>query len=315
MPINLARSAWQVAELVRREKVDLIHSNTVRAHIVGSLAALLARKPLIWTLHDNTFPRVALSAACARFPDELSSWRAGCTMLYAPLGGAKKFCVIPNGLAVETIPRSENSVRDELQIPVDAPLILGVGRLIESKGAHLLVDAAATLCQTLPHAHVVVVGGPDPDVAASVQYAKALASRVDTSPARAQIHLVGPRSDVHRFYAVADLFVYPATAPEGLPTVLLEAMARKLPVVASAVGGALEIVQDEVTGRLVAPDNKALLAQSHDCPDKHARKDAANGHFRLGTADSGISHNHHDPTLYPRVQRGTPSWRVSNPIH
>ncbi|MEZ4835039.1 MAG: glycosyltransferase [Caldilineaceae bacterium] len=56
LPLHLARAVWQVAHLARKENAAIIHSNTVRTHIVGALVGALTGIPVVWTIHDNTFP-------------------------------------------------------------------------------------------------------------------------------------------------------------------------------------------------------------------------------------------------------------------
>ena len=94
----------------------------------------------------------------------------------------------------------------------------------------------------------------------------------------------GHRTDVDRFYAAADVVVYTAVRPEGLPTVLLEAMRYSRPTVASAIGGAVDIVEDGVTGWCVRPDDVDDLAggvlRLLGDPDR-ARAMGVNGRRRL----------------------------------
>ncbi|MEZ4835040.1 MAG: glycosyltransferase [Caldilineaceae bacterium] len=117
-------------------------------------------------------------------------------------------------------------------------------------------------------AHFVLVGGTDPDDPDSVAYAATLDALVQASGHSGRLHMVGHRADVERFYADADLFVYCAVQPEGLPTVILEAMQYQLPVIASAIGGAQEIVEDGIGGRLVAAgDRRQLTAAIVDLLD------------------------------------------------
>jgi len=263
MPINLIRAARQVANVVRHSKIALIHTNTVRTHIVGSIAAALSQTPVIWTMHDNTFP-VALVRLLAPIPARaiaVSNWLAD---LYAPAGLAAKMVVIPNGIEQTLRPVSAETVRAELHIPADAPLVIDVGRLVPGKAPHLLIEAAQIVSRTLPEAYFVLVGGPDrpePGQRAS-QYAEGLVRTARDSALGERLVMTGHRPDAACFYAAADLVVYCAVQPEGLPTVLLEAMRYAKAVVASGIGGAKEIVEDGGSGLLTPPGDAAALASA-----------------------------------------------------
>lgn len=261
LPLHLAQSVTAVARLIRHHHIALIHTNTVRAHIVGSLAGWLTRTPVIWTLHDNTFPPrlVRLLAPIPRGVIAVSGWLAAA---YAPAGLAGKLSVIPNGLSQINPPADATAVRAELGIPPHAPLVLNVGRLVAGKAPHLFIQAAEMVSARHADAHFVLVGGADDGepTAQTAAYDELLAQTVAQSPLGSRLLLTGPRPDALRFFAAADVCVYNAVLPEGLPTVLLEAMALAKPTVASAIGGALEIVVDGVTGLLAAPGSPGELA-------------------------------------------------------
>jgi glycosyltransferase involved in cell wall biosynthesis len=261
LPFNLAQAVWQVMWTVRRRQVALIHSNTVRTHIIGALAATLTRTPLIWTLHDNTFPP-ALVRICAPAPSRVITVSDWLRRLYSPFNLGHKMEIVHNGIGLAGSVGSDAGIREELGIPLDVPLVISVGRLIPGKAPHLFVEAARSVLNLVPDAHFVLVGGADPAEAGRTpsSYASNLAPMVRRYGLEGHFRLAGHRANVERFYAAADLVVYCATQPEGWPTVLLEAMAHAKPVVASAIGGAAEIVQDKLTGLLVPPADPAALS-------------------------------------------------------
>ncbi|MCB0115878.1 MAG: glycosyltransferase family 4 protein [Caldilineaceae bacterium] len=276
LPLHLARAVWQVAYLARKENAAIIHSNTVRTHIVGALVGALTGIPVVWTIHDNTFPPGLFRrlSAIPRRIIAVSGWLAATYGGAANPNAAAKMTVIPNGLRLrETTMQHDSTVqrgalRAELGIPAQAPLILSVGRLVKGKAPHLFIEAACDLLAARTDAHFVLVGGTDPDDPDSVAYAATLDALVQASGHSGRLHMVGHRADVERFYADADLFVYCAVQPEGLPTVILEAMQYQLPVIASAIGGAQEIVEDGIGGRLVAAgDRRQLTAAIVDLLD------------------------------------------------
>jgi glycosyltransferase involved in cell wall biosynthesis len=254
LPVHLAQSVTAVSRLIRQTNAAIIHTNTVRTHIVGTLAGWLTRTPVIWTIHDNTFPPrlVRLLATIPRHVITVSGWLRD---LYQPCGLAGKCTVIPNGLpAPRHLPAPP--LLPELGLPPDTQLVTAVGRVIPGKGAHHFIEAANQLASAFPKAAFVLVGGKEE---AHTDYAQTIRQKIAASPLNNRLQWVGHRQDVARFLAETAVFVYPATQPEGLPTVLLEAMAQGKPVIASAIGGALEIVQPDVTGLLVPPGDTAAL--------------------------------------------------------
>lgn len=263
MPINLLRAALAVASVIRRNSIALIHTNTVRTHIVGSLAAVFTGTRVIWTIHDNTFPLV-LVRLLASIPVRVVAVSSWLRELYGPVGLAHKMVVISNGIDWMISPDSADDIRKELRIPSAAPLVVNVGRLVAGKAPHLFIEAAQIVSQTIPNAYFILVGGPDqlePGQRLS-PYVDELACAARTSSLGERFVMTGYRSDVARFFAAAQIVVYCAVEPEGLPTVLLEAMRYAKPVVASNIGGAKEIVEDGVTGLLTPPGDVRTIASA-----------------------------------------------------
>lgn len=261
MPFHLARAVRNVTRVIRDQDISLIHTNTVRAHIIGSLAAFLTRTPLIWTLHDNTFPcrLVKMLAAVPQYVICVSQWLRD---LYAPQGLSSKAAVVYNGLDLSTPLDTEDGLRDELGVPPAVLFIVNVGRLVAGKAPHLFVQAAQQVLRAQPTAYFAIVGGSDRLESGQLPatYPEQLAQVVKECNLGKRLIMAGQRSDVGRVYAAADALVYTSIQPEGLPTVLLEAMRYALPVVASNIGGASEIVEDGVTGWRVPPNNVDALA-------------------------------------------------------
>jgi glycosyltransferase involved in cell wall biosynthesis len=128
-----------------------------------------------------------------------------------------------------------------------------VGRLVEFKGQEFLLEALARLRPSFPQARLLVVGdGPRRAF---------LEQRARDLNVTDEVRFTGHREDVPDLLAAMEVFVLPSLA-EDFGRVLLEAMAMQRPVVATAAGGAPEIVEDKVTGLLVPPANGAALAEA-----------------------------------------------------
>lgn len=137
-----------------------------------------------------------------------------------------------------------------LPIVTQRPLLISIGRLTEQKGFGYLLEAMRRVIDNQP-AHLLLIGAGPLEESLRAQ-AKSLA--IDS-----YVHFLGWRPDVLALLPHADLFVS-ASLWEGLPTVLLEAMACQVPVVATHVSGSKEIVNDRATGLLVPPKDAAALS-------------------------------------------------------
>jgi len=166
----------------------------------------------------------------------------------------ERITTIPNGIDPDQFRFRENQyeLRQKLSLPTNRPLVVSVGRLTQQKGyPHLL--AALTLIPLEERPLTLIVGdGPDRNDLES----KVIALKLDRD-----VRFLGNRPDVPALLAAADLFVL-SSLWEGLPLALLEAMAARLPVVVTAVGGNSKVVENGVSGLLVPPADEHALTES-----------------------------------------------------
>jgi len=151
------------------------------------------------------------------------------------------------------IERSRDQVRQELKIPRNSRIALTVGRLAPQKGHSDLIPVIPQLVQEFPDLRFVWVGdGEQRDEL----YNSILDAGIED-----KVLLLGQRSDVPRLLQAADLFLFP-THYEGLPFALLEAMAHRLPIVASDASSIPEIIEDQVHGRLFQSHDRGHLFET-----------------------------------------------------
>ena len=131
-------------------------------------------------------------------------------------------------------------------------MLVSIGRLTEQKGHRYLLAALPSLLATWPELRCVIIGEGELG-----ETLKNLAVRLGVS---STCVFVGARPDIPVILAAADLLVLPSVS-EGFPFVLLEALAMRLPVVASRVNGVPELIEDRKTGRLVPPRDSQALAK------------------------------------------------------
>lgn len=173
---------------------------------------------------------------------------------------------VPNG--VDTTRFQPSSVdqrmrlRRELGFPADAPLILFVGVISPDKQPHVLLDAwAEAEEQHRLGATLVFVGATDPRLfELNDRLADQMQQRLAAIEGGDRVRFVPPTRDIERYYRAADVLVMPSIR-EGLPNVVLEAMASGLPIVASRLPGSTEtLIEDRVNGRLVEPGDRSGFA-------------------------------------------------------
>ena len=258
------REGYKLAGLLgilRRQPVHILHTHMFGSNTWGRLLGTLAGVPVIlahehWSSKD---PREAwLDRLLYRLgegvlvPSEATK-RVVMATEHLP---ARHLHVVYNGVDTRQFaPRTDAAaVRRELGLPADTFLIGSVGRLSADKGGQdSLVRAVAALRPAHPQIGLVLVG--DGPLRAGLE---ALAGDLGLGPAAV---FTGQRADVARLLGALDVFVLPSLR-EALPIAVLEAMAMRVPVIATPVGGVPEVVQDGATGLLVPPGDAAALREA-----------------------------------------------------
>ena len=242
--------AGLVAERVRREGARHIHTHFATAATeVGRDAGALARVDVTVTTHaKDIFQRDNAQKLQAR----LAGVSAVATVSEFNVRHLRE--VLP-GTDIRHIPNGIPPA-SPAPVPADGP-VLCVARLVAKKGVDVLVEA----CGRVPGLAVEIVGdGPLRDDLADLARERGVAERVRFTGSLQS-------SDVERAYERCSMFVLPCrVAPDGdrdgMPTSLLEAMARAVPVISTDVVGVREVVIHEQTGLLVPPDDPAALAEA-----------------------------------------------------
>ncbi|HEX4432925.1 MAG TPA: glycogen synthase [Frankiaceae bacterium] len=253
---------------------DVVHSHTWYANLAGHLAGLLHGVPHIATTHSLE-PLRPWKAEQLGGGYALSSWSEG-----VGLQGADRVIAVSRGMAadirqaypeidparIEVIyngidtstyqPDPETGVIEALGIARDRPYVVFLGRVTRQKGLSVLLEAAT---QFRPEAQVVLLAGPaeTPELGAEID--SLMATLRNGRSGVFWIPEMLPRASVIQVLSHAAAFVCPSVY-EPLGIVNLESMACATPVVASAVGGIPEVVQDGVTGLLVPPSEPKALA-------------------------------------------------------
>ncbi|MBW3642680.1 MAG: glycosyltransferase [Actinobacteria bacterium] len=252
-----------LARLVAEHRLDHLHGHfmTVAAH-TAYVAHLLTDVPFTVTAHakdiyrsgvDLRVFREVASAAKALVTVCEANRRYICDTILGAQAAQSRVVRVYNGVPVGELPTGSDDR--------DPGLLVAVGRLVEKKGFHVLLQACRLLVDSGIEFRCVLIGdGEEREALAALRSRLALEAHVELAGAM-------PRDEVLNWMRRARLLVAPCvTARDGnrdaLPTVLLEALALGLPVVASAVGGVAEIVEDGSEGLLVEEGDAQALASA-----------------------------------------------------
>jgi len=261
LPFLLA-AFWLSAGALARTS-DVLHAHWIPAGLIG--LTTWRRRPVVVTVwgSDMALLRLPVVGKVARRLLRRAAAVIAVSgamereLLALGLPAGKVSVVLTAIDAQEPPQRSREELRSALGLPPGRPLALFLGRLSPVKGPDVLVEAIAALHERQPQACFVFAGDG--------QLRGPLEDAVRARSLQKQVVFAGfvARERVADYLAACDLLVLPSRS-EGLPHAVLEAMAFSLPVVASAVGGVPEAVEDGVTGALVPPGDPRALADALD---------------------------------------------------
>lgn len=262
---TLLPSARTVARIAQAMGADAIHTNSTVV-LSGALAAKLAHTPHIWHVREITATNSALWRAFGTLMLRASQRVVCVSQATADQFNAFPFHqraqVIYDGLDLDRITYAPGraDARRSFGLADDALVIGMMGYLNPRKGADVLIEALAQInAGSGGTVKALIAGEP---YQGYQPYVDQLRTRVHQLGLARDVQFVGFLRDVARFYAAIDVFALPTHEPEGFGLTLLEAAAAGLPSIASALGGAREVIEDGVTGVLIAPGSSTALAQA-----------------------------------------------------
>jgi glycosyltransferase involved in cell wall biosynthesis len=256
------RAVKALLDVCRRERVDIWHGHDYKSNALGLLLKRFhpmklvttvhgwvhhtARTPMYYRVDKYCLPRYE-KVICVS--DDLYD---ECRRIGVP---ARRCELIENAIDLEEYSRSlaPNQAKAKLGLPSTGFLVGAVGRLEPEKGFDVLIRATADLARRNEDVSLLIVGegGDRPRL-------EALAAELGVGP---RVRLVGWQSDVRGYFEAMDLFAL-SSFREGLPNVLLEAMALLVPCVATRINGVPKLVQDGRNGLLVPPGDAVALANA-----------------------------------------------------
>ncbi len=251
----------RIARELRKLRIDIVHTHNTPPLVYAAAAARLSRHVVVHTKHGEGH-LVSHAGQILR--------RLGAPFVHSFVAVSEKTAeharqqwaypfpsrikVIPNGIRLDVHRpdlEARREVRAELGISNSAWVVGTVGRCDRNKNQVALIRALEN--ELGDTAHLIIAG--DGDQMSALHEAR-LASSCPAS-----IHILGRRNDAHRITAALDVFALPSLS-EGLPLVILEAMATEIPVVSTNVGGIPKVIAQRETGLLVPPADDAAMTRS-----------------------------------------------------
>ena len=292
-PLEDLAAAWRLFRVLRRIRPDVAHVSTPKAALLGAVAAYAARVPVrIYCLRGSiTEPASGLQRRLFRSVERFTARLCHQTICVSQslLDFARTESILPahagmvaangmsNGIdlcrfdADAVDPAGMRELPEPLQrIAQDrGSIVIGyVGRLVRDKGLEHLWHVWVRLRDVYPTARLLLVGSWEDEAKVSAECRRALESD-------ARVHIVGHVENVAPYYRLMTFCVFPSFGSEGFPNAPMEAAAMRLPVIATRVVGAVDAVEDGVTGVLIPPRDTSALFEAMrrylDDPDLRRR--------------------------------------------
>jgi glycosyltransferase involved in cell wall biosynthesis len=236
----------------------VIYANGPRVLAAALLAGHIARRPVIWHLH-NVFqkgPELRLLCCLGKYANLIlaCSQAAARPLVQGNPWLQFKIQVVSSGIpawcGIGEPPCLANRM-EKFSRPAKA-LFLGIlGRVTPAKGQHIFLEATALVRRNFPNVHFFVVGSPAPGDRQDLSYWHGLHQKVHELQLNEAVHFIGHQSEMQNIYALLDVVVVASTIAEALPLTVLEAMAFEKAIVAPSAGGIMEMLEHNFSGVLV----------------------------------------------------------------
>lgn len=260
-PWTVRSARTRLRKLLQERRYDTVVCHSTWPQAMFGAVVRRARLPLVFFLHNAVENRHWVDRWAARVIPNYVICNSRYTQATLPKiypGVKSDVEYLPVAVPPRFTGQDRLDVRTELQTPPDATVIIQVSRMEAWKGHQLHLDALARLPQTLQWVAWFVGGAQR---SSEAEYVETLKQRAKELGIASKLRFTGERHDVPRLLAAADIFCQPNLGPEPFGIGFVEALNAGLPVVTTAMGGALEIV-DDTCGILIPPNDSAALSQA-----------------------------------------------------
>jgi glycosyltransferase involved in cell wall biosynthesis len=250
--------AWRrLAGFLRRERVHVLHAHMWGSNFWGCLIGRLCRVPVViahehtWAYRGKPYRRLVDGYFIGRLATVFLTVSNRDLMIDWERVPPRKVVLMPNPYIPRETDRGEGDLRRELQLGAEVPVIGTVARFRPQKALHVLIDAFASLARSIPEAQLVLAGdGP---------CRERLERQAEALGLDGRVRFLGMRDDVGAILRTLDVAAMSSDF-EGSPLFAFECMAHEKPLVATSVGGLLDVFENGRTALLVPPGDSAALA-------------------------------------------------------
>lgn len=260
---NLKEVTEELQFFIEEGEYDIVHTNSVRAHIIASLACKDIPARLCWFLHDFTFPQI-LMTGLANYADHIMC--CSHSIQEALLSAASynsatfdtKTSVIPNGVDLQSMQKIAAKAESENENE-DTKFAI-IGRIDRWKGQDVFIKAASIILKRFRSVQFYVIGQPVENDEKTESFYDEIQRLTKYLGIEDRVTFTGFKEDLFPFIASMDCIVHASTQKEPFGRTIIEAMALNKAVIASNFGGPKEIITHLEDGILIPPANPAILA-------------------------------------------------------
>ncbi|MGC8937863.1 MAG: glycosyltransferase family 4 protein [Thermodesulfovibrio sp.] len=249
------KAIYNTARLINKLNIDVVNTHSGKDSYIGGFAGKLSKKtPLIVRTRHLALP--ITSTFSYKYLSDFVVTVSEYVRQYLIQKGIpeKKVFAVPTGIDLEKFNpgKVKGTLKKELGLNQDTPLIATVAVLRKKKGHHILIEAIPYVLKKFPEAVFVFVGeGPQ---------RKNIEEKIKRHGLSKNVIMLGHREDIPQILSSIDLFVLP-TLQEALGTSFIEAMAMGKPVIGSNIDGVREVIDNGLNGYLVPPEAPVVLAE------------------------------------------------------
>jgi len=274
-PLKDLQCLWQLIKILRREKPDIVHTQTPKAGLLGMMAARICMVP--FRLHTvGGMPLMVAGGGKRKLLVQIEKLTYSCAHKVLPNSTVLANWMVEQGMisrskvevlghgssnGIDTshydpgcIVKTKQELRNAYGIPSDAFVFVFIGRLVGDKGMNELAKAFGKITAKHPHAWLLLVGPWEQDLDPLPP------QTIDWLQSNEKVVLTGYQSDVRPYFKASDALVFPSYR-EGFPNVVMQAGAMELPLIVTDINGCNEIVQEGENGLIIpSKDAEALEA-------------------------------------------------------
>jgi len=249
----------KLIQVIKKEEISLIHTNSRYSHIYGGIAGKLIGVPVVWHIHDIYYQKIGIwimNKLALMLPERIIVNSKTTGTIFT---GNPKIRVVYNGVDLDNFKKSNESKSifcKKFGLKRNTKKIAIISRITEQKGHEYFLKAIPSIIKDFPDTKFLIVGNSLLEEKDFLEQLKELIKNLDISH---KVVFTGFREDVPQIINFLDIIVHCSTHEESFGRIIIEAMAATKPVVATNIGASAEIIEDGVDGLLIPPkDSRAI---------------------------------------------------------